>query len=119
VSTPASQPPSGAEVMRQFLPNSPFVGHLGIQLVDLQPDMAVLVLPFIEALVTIGSIVHGGAIASLIDTAAMAAAWSSTEIPSALRSTTVSLTVAYLAPADHEDLQALARAPSRSQSRLH
>ena len=67
---------SGADFIRQFLPTSPFVGHLGMRLVEMQPDLATLALPITESLVTIGTVVHGGAIASLINTTAMVAAWS-------------------------------------------
>ncbi len=102
-------PLSGADFIRQFFPNSPFVTHLGIQLTDIQPGVATLTLPFANALVTIGTVVHGGAIASLIDTAAMVAAWSDTEVPAKARGTTVNLTVAFLASAENEDLQAVAR----------
>ncbi len=59
MSTSANGPLSGADFIRQFLPTSPFVGHLGMQLTEMQPDMATLTLPFTEALVTIGKIVHG------------------------------------------------------------
>ena len=76
MSTPTEHPSSGADFMRQFFPTSPYVKHLGMQLTDLQPGLATLTLPFTNALVTIGTVVHGGAIASLIDTAAMVAAWS-------------------------------------------
>ena len=86
---------SRAEIIRQFLPTSPYVGHLGMQLTDMQPDMAVLTLPFERSLVTIGNTIHGGAIASLIDTAAMVAAWSDTTVVENLRGTTVGLTVSY------------------------
>jgi uncharacterized protein (TIGR00369 family) len=103
------QPTSGADLMRRFLPTSPYVQNLGIQLVDLQPDLAVLALPFSEALITVGATVHGGAIASLIDTAAMVAAWSNAEVPEKMRGATVSLTVNYLAAAEREDLVAIAR----------
>ena len=54
MNTPTNQPIttnpslSGAEIIRQFLPNSPFVGHLGIQLTDMQMDVAVLTLPFTD-----------------------------------------------------------------------
>src|SRR5215470_12709928 len=92
----ASAPMLGADLMRQFLPTSPFVGHLGIHLTDVQPGRATLIMPFTEQLITIGTTVHGGAIASLIDTAAMVAAWSGTDVPANGRGTTVSLTVAYL-----------------------
>ncbi len=71
--------------------------------------MARLSLPFSDALVTIGTTVHGGAIASLIDTAAMVAAWSDIEVPEKARGTTVNLSVAYLAATEKEDVYAIAR----------
>ena len=108
-----------AEIIRQFLPTSPYVGHLGLQLTDMQPDSATLTLPFTPALITIGTTVHGGAIASLIDTAAMVAAWSDATVPANLRGTTVSLTVAYLAAAQGEDLHATARVLRRGQSLVY
>ena len=109
-------PTSGGEFIRQLLSTSPFVGHLGIRLTDMQPGMARLSLPFAPALATVGTIVHGGAIASLIDTAAMVAAWSGVELPAKVRGTTVGLTVAYLTAANGEDLQAIARVLRRGQS---
>ena len=110
---------SGADFIRQFFPNSPYVGHLGMQLTDIQPGAATLTLPFTNVLVTIGTVVHGGAIASLIDTAAMVAAWSDAEIPAKVRGSTVSLTVTYLAPADQEDLRATARVLRRGRSLVY
>ena len=110
---------TGEEIMRQFLPSSPFPGHLGIRLVDMGPGSATLGLPFAEALVTAGTTVHGGAVASLVDTAGMVAAWSGGEVPDRLRGTTVGLTVSYLAPADGEDLQASATVLRRGRSIVH
>lgn len=110
---------SRMDFIREFLPVSPFVGHLGIQLTDMQQDTAVLTLPFENSLVTIGSTVHGGAIATLIDTAAMVAAWADSATPETMRGTTVSLTVTYLAPADSEDLQATARVLRRGRSLVY
>ena len=116
---PGKTPPTRAEFIRQFFPTSPYVGHLGIQLTEMQPDMATLTLPFADSLVTIGTIVHGGAIASLIDTAAMVAAWSDASVPDNPRGTTVSLTVTYLAPAEHEDIQATARVLRRGRNLVY
>src|SRR5438270_176156 len=82
---------SGADIMRRFLPTSPYVGHLGMRLADIQPGQATLTLPFTDEIVTIGTTVHGGAIASLIDTTAMVAAWSDAPIPEKIRGTTVNL----------------------------
>ena len=113
------RPRSGADFIRQFFPTSPYVAHLGMQLDDIQPGMARLSLPFSDALVTIGTIVHGGAVASLIDTAAMVAAWSDIEVPEKARGTTVNLTVAYLAAAEKEDLLAIARVLRRGRSLVY
>ena len=110
---------SGADIIRQFLPTSPYVGHLGIQLTAMQPGVATLTLPFADNLVTIGTIVHGGAIASLIDTAAAVAAWSDAEVPANVRGTTVNLTVTYLAPAEKEDLEAVARVLRRGRTLVY
>ena len=111
--------PSGADFIRQFLPTSPYVGYLGMQLTDIQPGMATLTLPFTDSLVTIGTVVHGGAIASLIDTTAMVAAWSDAAIPAKVRGSTVSLTVTYLAPAQQEDLRATARVLRRGRNLVY
>ncbi len=119
MSSPKEHPLAGADFIRQFFPNSPYVAHLGIQLTDIQPGVATLTLPFASALVTIGTIVHGGAIASLIDTAAMVAAWSEAEVPANARGTTVNLSVAYLAPAEKEDLQAVARVLRRGRNLVY
>jgi uncharacterized protein (TIGR00369 family) len=116
---PDNTPQTRADIIRQFLPTSPYVGHLGLQLIDMQPDMATLRLPFADSLITIGTTVHGGAIASLIDTAAMVAAWSDDSVPDNMRGTTVSLTVTYLAPAEHEDIQATARVLQRGRSLVY
>ncbi len=113
------EPLSGAEIIRQFLPSSPYVGYLGIRLTEMQPDKATLTLPFVSQLATIGPIVHGGAIASLIDTAAMVAAWSGAGKLENIRGTTVGLTVTYLAPANGEDLQATASVLRRGQSLVY
>jgi len=119
MNTPSGTPLSRAEIIRQFLPTSPYIGHLGIQLVDMHPDSATLLLPFADSLITIGTTVHGGAIASLIDTAAMVAAWSDSSIPESMRGSTVSLTISYLAPANREDIQATARVLKRGHSLVY
>ena len=119
MSTPIEYPLSGEDFIRKIFLSSPYVIHLGMQLTAIQPGMAILTLPFSDALVTIGTIVHGGAIASLIDTAAMVAAWSDAELPARPRGTTVNLTVAYLAAAEKEDLQAIAYVLHRGRSLVY
>ena len=117
--TTADTAPSGADFMRGFLPGSPFVGHLGMQLTDVRPGSATLTLPFVQSLATLGSVVHGGAIASLIDTTAMVAAWSDAPMSETPRGTTVGLTVSYLAAANGEDLEATARVLRRGRTLVY
>jgi uncharacterized protein (TIGR00369 family) len=116
MSTPT---PSGADIIRQWLRTSPFVGYLSIELVALEPGTATLRLPYDKTVTTIGSVVHGGAIATLIDTAGAAAAWSDAEVPANIRGTTVSLAISYLAAAEDEDIQAVARVLSRGRSLVY
>jgi uncharacterized protein (TIGR00369 family) len=98
--------PAGAELMREFLAHSPYVGHLGMRLEAIPPDAARITMPFRPELATAGDVVHGGAITSLVDTAAMAAAWSIVEIGQAPRGSTVGLTVDFVAPARGAELTA-------------
>jgi len=116
---PANDSLSGAGIIRQLVSVSPYVAHLGMRLVTMEPGMAVMALPFSEALITVGKVVHGGANASLIDTAATVAAWSGADLPAKVRGSTVSLTVTYLAPAENEDIQATARVLRRGRSLVY
>jgi uncharacterized protein (TIGR00369 family) len=104
-----SQGPTRREIIQQFIPNSPHAAQLGIRVVTLGTDEAVLELPFKPELATIGRVVHGGAIGALIDTAAMAAAWASDEVPESVAGSTVSLSINFASAADAVDLRADAR----------
>jgi uncharacterized protein (TIGR00369 family) len=108
--------PTRAEVIQQFVPNSPFAGELGLRLDHVGDDEAVLVLPFRPELATMGDVVHGGAISTLIDTAGMAAAWADDTEPDQLAGSTVGLTVDFLAAARGSDLTARARVLRRGRS---
>jgi uncharacterized protein (TIGR00369 family) len=116
MSTPT---PTGADIIRHWMRTSPFVGYLSIELVALEPGQATLRLPYDRTVTTIGTVVHGGAIATLLDSAGAAAAWSDAEVPTTVRGTTVSLAVSYLAAADDEDVLATARVLSRGRSLVH
>lgn len=116
---PARQQLTRAEIIRQFFPTSPYVKYLGMRIVEMGADVATVELPFREELVTAGSVVHGGAVASLIDVAGMVAAWASDETPSNQRGSTVNLNVSYLAPAEKSDLRATARVLRRGRSLVY
>jgi len=107
---------SGADVIRGFLGVSHLVQHLGMRLVGLEPDRATIVLPFTPQVVTVGDVVHGGAISALVDTTAMAASWSTPTLPAVPRGPTVSLTVDFVAAARAQDLTAEARVVRRGKS---
>jgi uncharacterized protein (TIGR00369 family) len=105
--------PSRRKIIEQFIPNSPHAAALGIRVVSLGTDEAVLELPFKPELATIGEVVHGGAIGALIDTAAMAAAWSIDEVPENPAGSTVSLSLNFASAASGVDLRATAKIAKR------
>src|SRR3954453_3516904 len=114
----AGTPANGEALARGWLESSPFVAHLGIGVDLMEPDRAVLSMPFNESLPALGDVVHGGAISSLIDTAAAAAAWSGAAVPDRPRASTVGITVDFLTPARGQGVTADARVARRGGSGL-
>ena len=108
--------PTRAEIMRSFVPASPFAKELGIEIVDLRLDHAELRLPWSPRLATMGDVVHGGAIATLLDTAGMAAAWSDDSVPETPAGATVSMSVSFVAAARATDLTAGATVVRRGRA---
>lgn len=80
------------------------------------PGHATVGAAFRPELVTVGATLHGGAIASLIDTAAMAAAWSDAEISHEPRGASVNIAVTFLAPASEENVEAHAEVVRRGRT---
>ena len=107
---------SVAEMLSAYVAHAPFCTHLGLRADAVEHDHVRLAMPFAEQLVTVGDIIHGGAISSLIDTAATVAAWSGLESLADARGTTVSLTVNFVAAARAQDLVADARIVRRGRS---
>lgn len=103
-----SDEPAGIAIMRQFVAASPFARMVGLEIVALEADRARLRLPYRDELATVGNLVHGGAVGTLADTAATAAAWCTDDVPESLRGSTVSLTVDFVSGA-RGDLVADAR----------
>ena len=93
----------------------PFFTVLGLQIDEVRPDFCRMHLPFHPGLRTEGEVVHGGAIASLIDSAGVVAVWSNVP-PEITRGATASMTVNYLAAAEGVDLAAEARVIRRGRS---
>ena len=102
-------------LIEEVLIGSSLARRLGIALTRLEPDRVVLALPFRADNATVGTIVHGGAIATLIDVAGAAASASGAG-PEAKGGATSSLAISYLAPADHVPLTAEARVVQRGRT---
>lgn len=113
---PPPRPPSGRDVVAQFLPQSPFVAKLGIVADQLSDDEVRLRLPWDPSNVTVGDMVHGGAIATLADLTIMAAAWCGAKAPPELRGVTVSMALDFMAPARASDVIGVGRVLRRGRS---
>ena len=102
-------------LVQAFIPHSPHARALGITIEEIEADRAVLAMPFKEELVTMGDVVHGGAISTLIDTAATAAAWATDEVPESPSGATVALSINFISAARACDLRAEARVVRRGR----
>jgi uncharacterized protein (TIGR00369 family) len=100
--------------MRIPTSDEPFFELLGLQAEEATTDFARMRLPFTTDLQQARGLVHGGAIASLIDSAGVLAIKAT--LPDAIGGSTVSMTVNYLAPARQIDLIAEARIIRRGRS---
>jgi uncharacterized protein (TIGR00369 family) len=83
---------------------TPFMAGLGLVFEHYEPDDVVVRLPFREDLTNDGVYYHGGVIASILDTAGAAAAWSNHDISRGTRASTVSMSVQYVGAAKQSDL---------------
>ena len=102
--------------MAQFIPQSPFVAKLGIVAEVLDAEEVRLRMSWDTTNVTLGDMVHGGAIAALADVTVMAAAWAGVEAAESLRGVTTSMAVQFLAPARATDLIGVGRVLRRGRT---
>ncbi|BCH25979.1 PaaI family thioesterase [Mesorhizobium sp. L-8-3] len=102
--------------IEDVLAKSPFAAPLGIEVVEAETDRVVMKLPFRPQLATVGSIVHGGAIATLVDVTGAAASASGLADGDAVGGATANLAIAYLAAADGCDLTAEALVIQRGRN---
>jgi uncharacterized protein (TIGR00369 family) len=98
------------------LARSPFGTRLGMRLVELGEDRAVVALPHDDGNSNTSGILHGGAIGSLVDMAAGVATTlgSGTEPPPG--ATTVSMTIDFVDGVRGEDVEATARVLRRGRA---
>src|SRR5262249_16813969 len=103
-------------IIRQAIVASPLAALLGVETVEVAPDLVRVRLPFRSELTTVGDLVHGGAIAALVDVAATAAFWTRADLAQNPRATTIGFSVNFLAAARGADLGAEARVVQRGRS---
>lgn len=84
----------------EVVKNTPYLKHLGIELVEISEGKAIMKLPMKNELRQPYGLLHGGATASLIDTATAFAVVAA--IGTEDKATTVDLTVHYLRPVINE-----------------
>jgi len=116
---PAEPSPSGADLARAWFEHSPFIRLLELRLESIGTDDAVVEMPFRAELATAGDLVHGGAIGSLIDTAAALAAWSGHDPSDGARWGTIGMSVSFLAAGRAQALRARSRVSRRGKSICH
>jgi uncharacterized protein (TIGR00369 family) len=106
---PAPEQLSAGELtrLRETFARVPYVGLLGLKFVRAERGAATFALDVREELTRMGGIVHGGAVVSLLDTAAAFAVH--TLIGPDGRTVTVDLTVHFLRPASDGRIEAHAR----------
>jgi uncharacterized protein (TIGR00369 family) len=95
---------------------SPYARKLGVVCESIETDRVRMRLPYADDVTTMGDLVHGGAIASLVDIAATAAAWSTPELGPGARGTTIGFSLSFLAGGRGRDLIASASAIQRGRS---
>jgi len=92
---------------------SPYAQQLGIHVEAVGEGHVRARLPFAPRNVTVGDQVHGGALASLVDVAATAAAWCTAKLPEKPRGTTISFQIQFLSGARSEEVVVDARVVQR------
>lgn len=101
--------------IRDLMPTTPFLAGLGIVFDRYEPDDVVLRVPFREDLTNDGTYFHGGVIASALDTAGAAAAWSNHDFDKGARASTIAMSVQYVGAAKRSDLVCHARTVRRGK----
>ena len=99
--------------LREVFAHVPYVGLLGFEFVRAERGAATFALEVREELTRMGGILHGGAVVSLLDTAAAFAVH--TVIEPDARTVTVDLTVHFLRPASQGRVEATARVLRRGR----
>lgn len=101
------------QAVRDLMPTTPFLAGLGIVFERYDADAVTIRLPYREDLTNDGVYFHGGVIASVMDTAGAAAAWSNHDFEKGMRASTVAMSIQYTGAAKQSDLLCHARTVRR------
>jgi len=96
-------------------PDVPFQKLLGIHVLEVSENKAVVRLPFRGDLAGGGNAFHGGAISSLLDLTGALAAWSGHDPGRGMKASTVTITTNYISAALGTDVIATAKAVKRGK----
>jgi uncharacterized protein (TIGR00369 family) len=94
---------------------TPYLEGLGIVFERYEPDDVQLRLPFRGSLTNDGTYFHGGVIATVMDTAGAAAAWSNHDFDKGARASTVSMSIQYVGACKGTDLICVASTVRRGK----
>ncbi|HYB38067.1 MAG TPA: PaaI family thioesterase [Mycobacterium sp.] len=101
------------QAVRDLMTTTPLLAGLGIVFERYEPDDVTIRLPFREDLTNDGTYFHGGVIASVMDTAGAATAWSNHDFDKGMRASTVAISIQYTGAAKRCDLLCHARTARR------
>ncbi|MGH9213229.1 MAG: PaaI family thioesterase [Acidimicrobiales bacterium] len=99
----------------ELMPKTPYLAGLGIVVDRYEPDQVTVRLPFRQDLTNDGTFYHGGVVASVIDTAGAAAAWSNHDFDKGARASTIAMSIQYVGACRSSDLLCHARTVRRGK----
>lgn len=106
IAKPAAVDPNMRQFVEHILAGSQVARRLGILLRTVEPERVVMALPYDAANITVGTTVHGGVIATLIDIVGAAGSASGADSSKIKGGATSSLVINYLNAANGVDLEA-------------
>ena len=104
------------KIVRDAIAGAPFARKLGVACEAVAVDRVVMRLPWTHDHTTLGDMVHGGAIAALVDVAATGACWAAPDLEPGARGTTIGFSLSFLNAGRAQDLLAEARVVQRGRS---
>jgi uncharacterized protein (TIGR00369 family) len=103
------------QAIADLMPKTPFIAAIGLVFERYEPDDVVVRVPFRADLTNDGTFYHGGVIASAIDTAGAAAAFSNHDFTKGSRASTIAMSIQYVGACRQSDLLCLARTVRRGK----